>query len=143
MCWNASQEDDCRVVACCLVEPKESRVPVRLLNPKSAAVKITAGATVATIETIACAPGLFLSGVELGPNELSSEKAEMIEQLVNTDETSLSEQEREQFHSLLVRYSDIFSCTKSDTGRTDQLLHKINQIILYMCARLFHHRVEK
>ena len=39
---------------------------------------------------------------------------------------NLAQEEKEQFHSLLLQYADIFAPTKLDTGHTDTLKHEIS-----------------
>ena len=74
------------VVARCLVEPKKTNVPIRLLNPSGDTVKIPVNTIVASIESVEALPQEVLAGVAQGTAVLSNEKAEMLEALARDSE---------------------------------------------------------
>ena len=114
------------VVARCLVEPKKTKVPIRLLNPSGDEVKQPANTIVASIEPVEAFPQEVIAGVAQGTATLSKEKAEMLETLARDSGGNLSKQQQEQFHNLLVQYTGLFAESKLDTGRTDRLTHEIH-----------------
>ena len=112
------------MVARALVEPREGRVVVNLLNPRMEAVTLKAGGKIATVVPIE--PPETAAMVEVEPSGLSSEKEDMLHNLVEENGKSLTVGEKEQLLSLLLEFEDIFATSSDDLGRTNKLSHEIN-----------------
>ena len=100
------------------------RVPVSLLNPRSEAVTIRSGATIATLEPVESPAAMTVASV--APNSATPEQEGMLWQLVEESGEELTVGEKEQLFVLLLQNADIFAASKSDLGRTSQLSHTIN-----------------
>ena len=116
-------------VACALVEPSTTAVPVRMMNPKGESVTVYAGMTVATLERVEPLMGGVdvVSETDQDPKQtVGVEKQGMLWDLVQRSGQDLSPEEKEMFHHLLLSYADVFACSTADLGRTDKLVHNIH-----------------
>ena len=113
------------VVACALVEPTSTFVPVRLLNPQSESVMVYAGTKIATLESVQ-APVAAVDAVSEGDaTTIDEQKEEMLCGLVEQSGADLSKSEKEMFFQLLLSFADVIASSTADLGRTDKVRHNI------------------
>ncbi len=116
-------------VACALVEPTSTTVPVRILNSKEEQVTVYAGMTLGTLESVE--PPTRLGAVDTVSGEepaatVEVDKQEMLWSLVEQSGQELSSGEKELFYQLLLSYEDVIAGSTADLGRTDRLRHLIH-----------------
>ena len=113
-------------VARALVQPMNTRVPVRLLNPRAEPLMVYAGMELATLEE-AETPVESVNAVSNGdPLAVGEEKREMLWRFAEQSGPELSGEEKEMFFHLLLLYADVFAVSTTDLGRTDKLQHSIH-----------------
>lgn len=114
------------LVARALVNSNATRVPVRLLNPRSEPAHVHKGAEIAVLEQVdvPSVTGNIVIGNVVAT--IPQEKQEMLWGLVETHGAGLDAKEREQFYELLLTYSDVFASSSDDLGRTAKLGHTIH-----------------
>ena len=110
-------------VARALVEPRSGRVPVRLLNARAETVTVKAGAEIATLESVEPPPDAVVANIDSAAQ--IPEKEEMLSRLAEENGAGLTQDEKEQFFTLLMQYADVFAISESDLGRTSSLKHEI------------------
>ena len=112
-------------VARVLVEPKNGRVPVRLVNPRNEAIVVYKNMKLATLEL----PEDLLSQgtvvASAGPDDLSREKQKFLWDLVEKNGAQLLDCQKDKFYNLLINYSCIFATSDLDLGETSKLRHCI------------------
>ena len=113
-------------VARALVQPTSTRVPIRLLNPRTEPLVVYAGMELATLEEADAPVGLVNAIGSGDPPAVGEEKQEMLWRLVEESDPSLSGEEKQMFFNLLLSYADVFSASPNDLGRTGKLRHCIN-----------------
>jgi hypothetical protein len=82
-------------VARALVEPRDGRVPVRLLNPGSEAVSLHSGSVVAALDSVEAPSGNVVAGVSMQPPTVDTDKTELLWELVEQSGTEVGPEERE------------------------------------------------
>ena len=114
-------------VACALVAPTSTTVPVRLLNPLTEPVTVYAGMTLATLESVEPPPGA-VDAVSSGDPEVpvGVEKQKLLWNLAEQSGRDLGPGEKDLFYRLLLSYADAIASSTSDLGRTDRLRHSIH-----------------
>ena len=113
------------LVARALVEPRGGRVPSKLFNPRDQPVTIRAGVEIAMLTPVDSPLSIDTVDTMANATKITSVAEEQLRELAEKCGRQLSNTEKEQFCSLLLRYADIFAMTKSDLGRTSMLKHKI------------------
>ena len=125
--WLVQEATDRRLpaaVACALVEPTSTTIPLRLLNPRTEPVTVYVGTTLATLED-AEFPTCAVDTVS-GRDEsvaVDATKQEMLWGLVERAGADLSPGERDILFHLLLSYSDVFASSTADLGRTTTAQH--------------------
>ena len=115
------------LVARALVNANTTRVPVRLLNPRTEPVHVYKGVEIAVLEQVDVPSETGNTVIaNVVPDTISQEKQEMLWGLVETHGAELDAKRREQFYELLLTYSDIFASSSDDLGRTAKLGHSIH-----------------
>ena len=114
-------------VACALVAPTSTTVPVRLLNPLTEPVTVYAGMTLATLESVEPPPGA-VDAVSSGDPEVpvGVEKQKLLWNLAEQSGRDLGPGEKDLFYHLLLSYADVIASSTADLGRTDRLRHSIH-----------------
>ena len=114
-------------VACALVAPTSTTVPVRLLNPLSEPVTVYAGMTLATLESVKPPLGA-VDAVSSGSPEVAVgvEKQELLWSLAEQSGQDLGPGEKDLFYHLLLSYADVIASSTADLGKTDRLRHSIH-----------------
>ena len=116
-------------VACALVEPSKTAVPVRLMNVREESVTAYSGMTVATLQRVEpLTVGVDVANETDQDSEqtVGVEKQGMLWDLVQKSGQDLSSGENEMFHHLLLSYADVFASSNADVGRTYKLVHHIH-----------------
>ena len=114
-------------VACALVEPASTAIPLRLLNSRTEPVTVYAGMTLAMLEDAEVLAGAV--DAVSGRNEtatVDAAKQEMLWGLVVRAGPDLSPGEKDMFFHLLLSYADVFASSTADLGKTDRLRHNIH-----------------
>ena len=114
-------------IARAVVTPQSSQVVVRLLNLRSEPVKVYQGSQFAILEQVK-GPITVATATEAPPQELPSVpqvKQELRWRMVANARVDLQEDEKMAMFQLLLAYSDVFSSSDSDLGRTSAVYHKI------------------
>ena len=115
-------------VACALVEPTSTTVPVRLLNTKASPVTVYRGSTLATLEEVdapSVTPPGQVSTVDAVDHD-DAQKQEVLWDLVQQSGAELDSEEQDLFYQLLTSYANVFATSTADLGRTDKLNHHID-----------------
>ena len=114
-------------VACALVAPTSTTVPVRLLNPLTEPVTVYAGMTLATLESVEPPLGA-VDAVSSGAPEVAVgvEKQKMLWSLAEQSGQDLGPGKKDLFYHLLLSYADVIASSTSDLGKTDRLRHSIH-----------------
>ena len=119
-------------VARAVVSPQGDQVVVRLLNPRPEPVKVYSGSHLATLEpvegpiAVATATGESVSPAQPGKETpVSQEKQELLWGMVEKAGAGLEESEKMSLYQLLLAYSDVFSSSGTDLGRTGVIQHRI------------------
>ena len=128
-------------VARALVEPRNGRVPIRLLNPKPDPIKVKNNVSIATLELVhkPCE-----SNVIANASAIPNTQPENLELESFLWEMVLDDQQKEQVFVLLTEFADVFAQSSADVGRTNELQHEIhtggNRPIRQAARRLPPHR---
>ena len=104
------------MVAHSLLNSPGAQVPVRLMNPSDHPVTLYKGNRIATLEPVEETLGVAIAAVQPKCPQISEEKQETLQKLVDSVEESLSETNREELFCLLMEYADIFANTDDDLG---------------------------
>ena len=119
-------------VARAVVSPQSDQVVVGLLNPRPEPVNLYKGSRIATLEPVEGHITVAMASEGLGtpanPDEGASvphEKQELLWGMVEKAGTGLEEGEKTSLYHLLLAYSDIFSSSGADLGRTGVIHHEI------------------
>ena len=122
------------MVANAVVNPLDckqgSNIPVRLVNPYSVPVTIRSGTFVAQLSRLD--HDSMVSSVKVDshtddnsfPNS-SSHAEQVLWHMVEQSDVNLSDAQQQQLYNLLLTYSEVFSITDNDFGRTTVLQHTI------------------
>ena len=113
------------VVARALVQPKDARVPARLLNVSEEAVRIHQGTKLATLSPVETPPTPTACIASAAVESVTSEKREMLRALAGGDNKELGDGEKEKLFSLLLMYAHVFTGPEEELGRTSRLRHSI------------------
>ena len=112
-------------VAHALVEPRNSKIPIRLLNPKTEAVVIPKHVQVGMIELVNVLLGV-VANTSASPVQSDSKLDDFLCSVVEESGAELSEEPKEQFFVLLREFGDVSAQSSSDFGRTSKLEHEIH-----------------
>ena len=120
-------------VANAVVVPKQAEMdnqlyclPVRIINPSSENVTLHKGMRVARLEQIQdpdCVAGM--REMFQDDTSVSTEMQELLWTLVEKSGEMLDERQQDQLYRLLLGFSDVFSLSSRDMGRTNRLQHTI------------------
>ena len=122
------------IVAKVLVDTREARVPVRVLNLRDEYVKIHQGTNVAVCEPVE----VMTIGDECNARAASCYMAcgnddgkiadipDHLDNLFDRCSSSLDEEQQAQFKKLLLRHQDAFASSSEDLGRTSVYRHRID-----------------
>ena len=113
-------------VARALVEPRNGKVPVRLLNPKPEMVVLSENVQVGTIESVDMPTQEIIANTSTTRGKANSKGDEFLWKIVEASGTELDTEKKEQFFVLLAEYADVFATSSSDFGRTSKLKHEIH-----------------
>ena len=104
-------------VACTLVAPTSTTVPVRLLIPLTEPVTVYAGMTLATLESVEPPLGA-VDTVSSGDPEVAVgvEKQELLWSLAEQSGQDLGPGEKDLFYHLLLSYADVIASSTTDLG---------------------------
>ena len=91
-------------VACALVEPTSSTIPVRVLNPLTESVVLYAGTTIAALERIDPPPGEVRVVSSSTNSTKYTNKEELLWTLVEQTGEGLSADRKKMFYQLLLSY---------------------------------------
>ena len=112
-------------VARALVEPKNWRVPVHLVNPRNEVIVVYKNIKLGTLKQ----PEKFLSQetvvASAGPDDLSREKQKLLWDLVEKNRAQLLDCQKDKFYNLLINYSCIFATSDLNLGQMSKLRHFI------------------
>ena len=112
-------------VAHALVEPRNGKVPIRLLNPKTEVVVLPKHVQVGTIELVNAPLGV-VANTSASLVQSDPKLDEFLWSVVEESGAELSEEQKEQFFVLLREFGDVFAQSSSDFGRTSKLEHEIH-----------------
>ena len=93
-------------------------VPIRVLNPWPERITVSKGTTIATMEAVAV--------VAVTSEDQSTNKQQLLTQMVQQIGDHVSSIEREQLLQLLLEFSDIFAAHPNDLGHTNIVSHRID-----------------
>ena len=113
-----STKNNAVMVARTLVSPCNQMVPVRVLNPRPERITVSKGTTIATMEAVAV--------VAATSEDQSTNKQQLLTQMVRQIGDHVSSIEREQLLQLLLEFSDIFAAHPNDLGHTNIVSHRID-----------------
>ena len=111
-------------VAAAVVRGNTQEVPVRLVNTRSVPAVVQPGTAVAQVHPLG-ANDCFDTVAATVVEEDSAGKDDALWQLVEESGGNLSGGEQQQFHQLLLTYSDIFATSDVELGRTNKMQHHI------------------
>ena len=123
------------VVARAVVEPTGSGFPVRLLNFSDLPHTLHGGTRIGILQQLhesqvhvsAVTPTETSSLDPVQSTPVCSEKLKILNQLLDASgSTLLTDDQREAFKSLVLRYADIFFCHEENLGCTSKLCHSID-----------------
>ena len=129
---NKPKRQQTAMVARSLVSPCNNKVVARVLNTTGETLVLYQGTKIAKLEKISesCISSIEPGSIEsqcsaTSPhdNDISNEKHELLWWAVEEGQGDLTEAEKEKF---LIDFSDIFSTSKADIGRTSRLQHSID-----------------
>lgn len=111
------------LIARAVVTPLQGRIPVRVLNLKAEPITVYKGTRIATAELL----GRDIETVSVVSEEPDVEKEyqSLVEKVMETLPTDLSNTQKEQINALLMKYAHVFATSTSDLGRTSALRHRI------------------
>ncbi|CAB3986622.1 Transposon Ty3-G Gag-Pol poly [Paramuricea clavata] len=106
------------LVARVIVQPKEQRVPIQIINPGTSPIKLCKGMTVGQLQQV---------GDELRDPTFINSKCgtPSAEDKIKFELEHLSGEEREKMENLLNKYQDVFAKNSSELGVTTLAEHKI------------------
>ena len=119
-----------------MVVPKQTNkdnqlchLPTRIINPSAENVTLHKGMRVARLELIEdpdCVAGLGETAVDDKPEtSVSIEAQQLLWNMVEKSGETLNNKQQDHLYRLLLGYSDAFSLTSKDMGRTNRLQHTI------------------
>ena len=130
---NKPKRQQTAMVARSLVSPCNNKVVARVLNTTGETIVLYQGTKIAELEKISesCISSIEPGSIEsqcsaTSPHDISNEKRELLWGAVEESQGDLTEAEKEKFFELLIDFSDIFSTSKADIGRTSRLRHSID-----------------
>ena len=130
---NKPKRQQTAMVARSLVSPCNNKVVARVLNTTGETIVLYQGTKIAELEKISesCISSIEPDSIEsqcsaTSPHDISNEKRELLWGAVEESQGDLTEAEKEKFLELLIDFSDIFSTSKADIGRTSRLQHSID-----------------
>ena len=113
------------LVARAVVSPRNDQMVIRLLNPRPEAVTVYANSTVAELSQLD-AVSIISTESRSAVGECSDSKKQALWEIVDSCNAELSHKEKQEFCELLLQYSNVFSESDGDLGRTDVLQHSIS-----------------
>ena len=109
-----------------LVETKQNRVPVLLLNPGVETVTIHTGTEIGTLERVEVLEGSVNTVSREDATADDPRKRDIFRDVVEGLGSEISDGQKEIFLQFLLSYADVFAATPLDMGHTDKLRHTIH-----------------
>ena len=113
-------------VARTLVEPTNTRIPMRVVNPLEEPITVYSGTVLGTLVEVDT-PTINVDAVSPGDlnQTVDQVKQEQLWNLVQESGAELNQGQREVFYHLLLSYANVLACSTADLGLTDKLTHTI------------------
>ena len=113
------------MIASAIVEPLDKQVPVRLLNLREDAIRISKGKKIASMELLPIEAVTTVAEKSEKALQVTDSQRQNLWELVNKSRERLNPEKQEELYTLL-QYHDLFAKGPDDFGRTDKITHKID-----------------
>ena len=126
--WLVETNDNSRQpvrVARAMVTTQRGTIPFRILNPRSEAVTVRKGSTIAATEPLPQEEVKSVTTCMEKPGISEKKQAELWQAVQHAGDT-LSVAEQELLYAVLMENADLFAETSDDFGRTEKIRHQIN-----------------
>ncbi|KAJ8025453.1 hypothetical protein HOLleu_33014 [Holothuria leucospilota] len=141
-CWESGllepaenfAERHCMLVANSLVDPREGKIPVRVFNPMSNAIRLYQGTVVGTVGEANLLEDpqedepdvdFRVAALQAGSDGTKT-VPDHVQSLLEQDNPDLNSEQRRSLAEMLRTNADVFARSSTDLGRTTVVKHKIN-----------------